>query len=85
MANVITPRAYCGGAVGTLARVAVVFGAITSNAMNDSGSLALQAAGVKLKRHWVTVFGTVIAFFLILGIHEGNTSGKFQSVLVFSA
>jgi NCS1 family nucleobase:cation symporter-1 len=75
-----------GGAVGELALVAVVFGAITSNAMNDySGSLALQAAGVKLRRHWSAAFGTLLAFFLILWIHGGNTSGKFQSVLLFSA
>jgi NCS1 family nucleobase:cation symporter-1 len=69
-----------------LALVAVVFGAITSNAMNDySGSLALQSAGVKLRRNWSAVLGTVLAFFLILWIHGGNTSGKFQSVLLFSA
>jgi hypothetical protein len=38
---------------GTLALVTVCFGAITSNAMNDySGSLALKAAGVRLKRNW---------------------------------
>ena len=69
-----------------MALVAVVFGAITSNAMNDySGSLALQAAGVKLRRHWSAALGTLLAFFLILWIHGGNTSGKFQSVLLFSA
>lgn len=75
-----------GGVLGTLALVTVIFGAITSNAMNDySGSLALQAAGVKLKRHWSAALGTVIAFCLILWIHQGNTAGRFQSVLLFSA
>ena len=75
-----------GGALGTLALITIIFGAITSNAMNDySGSLALQAAGVKLKRNWSAVFGTVLAFCLILWIHQGNTSSKFQSVLLFSA
>ena len=75
-----------GGALGTLALITVIFGAITSNAMNDySGSLALQAAGVKLKRNWSAALGTVLAFCLILWIHQGNTSGKFQSVLLFSA
>ena len=75
-----------GGALGTLALVTVIFGAITSNAMNDySGSLALQAAGVKLKRNWSVALGTVLAFCLILWIHQGHTSGKFQSVLLFSA
>jgi nucleobase:cation symporter-1, NCS1 family len=75
-----------GGALGTLALITVTFGAITSNAMNDySGSLALQAAGVKLKRNWSAALGTVLAFFLTLWIHQGNKSGKFQSVLLFSA
>jgi len=75
-----------GGAVGVLALITVIFGAITSNAMNDySGSLALQAAGVKLRRNWSAALGTGLAFCLILWIHGGNTSGKFQSVLLFSA
>jgi NCS1 family nucleobase:cation symporter-1 len=75
-----------GGAVGVLALISVIFGTITSNAMNDySGSLALQAAGVKLRRNWSAALGIVFAFCLILWIHGGNTSGKFQSVLLFSA
>ena len=75
-----------GGVLGTLALITVTFGAITSNAMNDySGSLALQAAGVKLKRNWGVALGTVLAFCLILWIHHGNTSSKFQNVLLLSA
>jgi NCS1 family nucleobase:cation symporter-1 len=75
-----------GGFVGILALVAVVFGAITSNAMNDySGSLAIQAGGVRLRRNWSATIGTVLAFFLILWLHEGNTSARFQNVLLFSA
>jgi nucleobase:cation symporter-1, NCS1 family len=75
-----------GGTVGVLALIIVVFGAITSNAMNDySGSLALQASGVRLKRNWSAVFGTVFAFGVILWIHGSNTSARFQSVLLLSA
>jgi NCS1 family nucleobase:cation symporter-1 len=75
-----------GGALGELALVAIVFGAIASNAMNDySGSLALQAGGVKMKRNWGAVAGTVLAFLLILWLHGGDTTGKFQNVLLFSA
>ena len=75
-----------GGVLGTVALLTVIFGAITSNAMNDySGSLALQAAGVKFKRNWSAALGTLFAFCLILWIHEGNTAGRFQSVLLFSA
>ena len=75
-----------GGTVGMLALVIVVFGGITSNAMNDySGSLALQAAGVRLRRNWSAAIGTMIAFGVILWLHGGNTSARFQSVLLFSA
>jgi nucleobase:cation symporter-1, NCS1 family len=75
-----------GGAVGTFALFIVVFGAITSNAMNDySGSLALQASGVPLKRNWAAASGTIIAFGVILWLHGGNTSARFQSVLLLSA
>ena len=75
-----------GGTVGVLALVIVVFGGITSNAMNDySGSLALQASGVRLKRNWSAASGTVIAFGVILWLHGGKTSARFQSVLLFSA
>jgi NCS1 family nucleobase:cation symporter-1 len=40
---------------------------------------------VRLKRNWSAALGTVLAFFLILWIHQGDTSGKFQGVLLFSA
>jgi NCS1 family nucleobase:cation symporter-1 len=74
------------GVLGTLALVAVVFGAVASNTMNDySGSLAMQAAGVRIRRNWSALAGTVLAFFVILWIHGGNTSSKFQNVLLFSA
>jgi nucleobase:cation symporter-1, NCS1 family len=75
-----------GGFFGVLALIAVVFGAITSNAMNDySGSLAVQAGGVRMKRNWSALLGTGFAFFVILWIHGGNTSGRFQNALLFSA
>ena len=75
-----------GGFVGVLALLAIVFGAITSNSMNDySGSLALQAGGIKVRRNWSALFGTVLAFFLILWIHHGDVSTRFQNVLLFSA
>jgi NCS1 family nucleobase:cation symporter-1 len=75
-----------GGVLGTLALIAIVFGAVTSNAMNDySGSLAVQAGGVRIKRHLSAAFGTAIAFFLILWLHTGNVSAKFQNVLLFTA
>jgi NCS1 family nucleobase:cation symporter-1 len=75
-----------GGFLGTLALIAVLFGAVTSNAMNDySGSLAVQAAGIKIKRNWSAAVGTLLAFILILWLNSGNLSGKFQNVLLFTA
>jgi NCS1 family nucleobase:cation symporter-1 len=79
-------RLVGGGFVGELALVAIMFGAITSNAMNDySGSLAVQAGGVRVKRHYSALVGTVISFFLILWLDTGNVSAKFQNVLLFTA
>jgi nucleobase:cation symporter-1, NCS1 family len=75
-----------GGIIGVLALIAIIFGAITGNAMNDySGSLAIQAAGVKVRRHYMAFFGTILAFGLILWLNSGNLSGKFQNVLLFTA
>jgi NCS1 family nucleobase:cation symporter-1 len=75
-----------GGVLGTLALIAILFGTVASNAMNDySGSLAMQAGGVRLRRNWSAVLGTLCAFFLILWLHGGQTSGRFQNVLLFSA
>ena len=75
-----------GGLLGGLALVAIMFGAVTSNALNDySGSLAAQAGGVRIKRHVSAVIGTVVAYFLILWLNTGDVSAKFQNVLLFTA
>ncbi|MHB8719294.1 MAG: purine-cytosine permease family protein, partial [Candidatus Dormibacteria bacterium] len=74
-----------GGALGTLALLAVLFGAVTSNAMNDySSSLAVQAAGVRLRRNWTALLGTGLAFVLMLWLHSGDLTSKFQSVLLLT-
>ncbi len=75
-----------GGPAGTLSLLAIMFGAITSNAMNDySGSLAVQAGGAQIKRHYSALIGTVLAFLLILWLDTGNIAAKFQNVLLFTA
>ena len=75
-----------GGFLGVLALLAIVFGAVVSNAMNDySGSLAIQAGGIKIKRNWSALYSTVLAFLLILWLHQGNTSGRFQNILLFAS
>jgi NCS1 family nucleobase:cation symporter-1 len=73
-----------GGTLGVLALVAIVFGAITSNSMNDyTGSLAFQALGARVRRPLNAAVVAVLAFAAILWMNAGNTSGKFQNVLLF--
>jgi len=73
-----------GGFLGALALVVIGLASIGSNAMNDySGSLALQTVGVRVRRPVSAVVVTVIAFFLILWMHGGDTSSRFQNVLLF--
>jgi nucleobase:cation symporter-1, NCS1 family len=73
-----------GGFIGGLALVVIALAAVGSNAMNDySGSLALQTVGVRVRRPVSAVVVTVIAFFLILWMHGGDTSSRFENVLLF--
>jgi NCS1 family nucleobase:cation symporter-1 len=73
-----------GGLLGVLALIAIVFGAITSNTMNDyTGSLAFQAMGVRVKRPIIAAVVAVLAFAAILWMNAGNTSGKFENILLF--
>ncbi|QRP44654.1 cytosine permease [Amycolatopsis sp. FDAARGOS 1241] len=73
-----------GGVVGALALLVIGLAAVSSNAMNDySGSLALQTVGVRLRRPVSAVVVTVLAFALILWMHSGDLSAKFENVLLF--
>jgi len=73
-----------GGFLGILALVAIVFGAITSNSMNDyTGSLAFQALGARVRRPIIAAVVAVLAFAAILWMNAGDTSGKFTNVLLF--
>ncbi len=71
-----------GGLLGGLALVAIWIGTVAVNAMNDySGSLALQAAGFRIRRPVVAVIVTVLAFFLTLWLNTGDLTTKFENVL----
>jgi NCS1 family nucleobase:cation symporter-1 len=75
-----------GGFLGVLALIAIVFGAIASNSMNDyTGSLAFQALGARVRRPIVAAAGAILAFGPILYMNAGNTSGKFENLLMFTA
>jgi len=70
--------------LGILALVAIVFGAIASNSMNDyTGSLAFQALGARVRRPIIAAVVAVLAFAAILWMNAGDTSGKFTNVLLF--
>jgi NCS1 family nucleobase:cation symporter-1 len=73
-----------GGTLGVLALVAIAFGAITSNSMNDyTGSLAFQAAGVRLRRPVAAAVVAVLAFAVIVWMHAADTAGRFENLLLF--
>jgi len=73
-----------GGVLGGMAMVAIWIGTVSVNAMNDySGSLALQAAGARIRRPYVAVVVTALAFALTLWLHTGNLTSKFEEVLLF--
>ena len=73
-----------GGVLGALALLVIALGSVASNAMNDySGSLALQTVGVRVRRPVSAVVVVVIAFALIMWLHSGDMTARFQGVLLF--
>ena len=72
-----------GGVLGGLALVVIALAAVGSAAMNDySGSLALQTVGIRVRRPVSALVVTALAFVLILWLHSGNMSSRFQDVLL---
>jgi len=75
-----------GGFLGVLALIAIVFGAIASNSMNDyTGSLAFQALGARVRRPIIAGVVALLAFAAILWMNAANTSGRFENLLLFSS
>lgn len=77
-------RAVMGGGIyGALALLVIALAAVGSAAMNDySGSLALQTVGIRVRRPISALVVTALAFVLILWLHSGNVSSRFQDVLL---
>ena len=72
-----------GGVLGGLALLVIALAAVGSAAMNDySGSLALQTVGIRVRRPASALVVTALAFVLILWLHTGDISSKFQGVLL---
>lgn len=73
-----------GGWVGALAMAAIAVGAVTCNVMNAySGSLSLQAAGVRIGRPLSTIIVVALAFGLAMVLQAGDSAARFEAVLLF--
>ncbi len=73
-----------GGVLGGLAMVAIALGTVAVNAINDyTGSLSLQAAGVRIPRVASALIVAVLGFGFTLYLNTGDFAGKFESYLLF--
>jgi NCS1 family nucleobase:cation symporter-1 len=73
-----------GGFLGALTLIAVVLGTIAVNSMNDyTGSLSLQAAGLRVPRPISAGVVAVAGFFLTLWFHSQDLASKFENYLLF--
>jgi NCS1 family nucleobase:cation symporter-1 len=73
-----------GGIIGALAMIAIALGTVAVNAINDyTGSLSLQAAGVRIPRIVSALIVAVAGFFFTLYLNSGDFAGKFESYLLF--
>jgi NCS1 family nucleobase:cation symporter-1 len=73
-----------GGLFGALAMIAIAIGTVAVNAMNDyTGSLSLQAAGVRVPRVYAAIVVAILGFLFTLYLNAGDLLGKFESYLLF--
>ena len=74
-----------GGAAGDVALAAIMLAAVLSCCMNAySSSLAFQAAGVAVRRPWLTIAISGAALGLVIWMQTGSVSGHFQEVLLLA-
>lgn len=74
-----------GAIVAALAMVAIAIGTIAVNAMNDyTGSLSLQAAGLRIKRVYSAAAVAVLGFAFTLWLqYGGDFAGNFINFILF--
>ena len=64
--------------------VAIFFGTVAVNAMNDyTGSLSLQAAGLRVRRPISAAIVAVLGFLATLYLYYNNFSSKVENYLLF--
>jgi NCS1 family nucleobase:cation symporter-1 len=92
----VADKATEGGAVDTintvlsgtplaaLAMIAIGIGTVAVNAMNDyTGSLSLQAAGLRIPRVVSAIVVAILGFGVTLWLNSGNLVGKVENILLF--
>ena len=73
-----------GAIVASLAMVAIAIGTVAVNAMNDyTGSLSLQAAGVRVKRIYSAAVVAVLGFGFTLLLNTGDFATNFTNFILF--
>ena len=73
-----------GGAIASLAMVAIAIGTVAVNAMNDyTGSLSLLAAGLRIKRIYSAATVAVLGFLFTLLLNTGDFATNFTNFLLF--
>jgi nucleobase:cation symporter-1, NCS1 family len=92
----VADKATEGGAVDTinsllsgtpfaaLAMIAIGIGTVAVNAMNDyTGSLSLQAAGIRVPRAISALIVAILGFLVTLWLNAGNLTTKIENILLF--
>ena len=72
-----------GGVIGVVAMVAIFFGTVAVNAMNDyTGSLSLLAAGIRIRRPVSAAIVAVLSFLATLYLYYNNFSSTVENYLL---
>ncbi len=72
-----------GGIVGFLAMIAIFFGTVAVNSMNDyTGSLSLLAAGIRIRRPVSAAVVAVLSFLATLYLYYNNFSSTVENYLL---
>jgi NCS1 family nucleobase:cation symporter-1 len=73
-----------GTPLAALAMVAIGIGTVAVNAMNDyTGSLSLQAAGIRIPRVYSAIVVAILGFLVTLWLNAGDLLGKIENILLF--
>jgi NCS1 family nucleobase:cation symporter-1 len=73
-----------GSPLAALAMIAIGIGTVAVNAMNDyTGSLSLQAAGIRVPRVYSAIVVAVLGFGVTLWLNSENLVGKIENILLF--